>query len=93
MIHIHLEDENVSMKTILEYIGLRKSSALIINKVLIPLVEKEWITPKKDIRLNPLTEYSINNKLIRSVLKGKLEINGEVSIENSYQLIVHFKRN
>jgi ABC-type dipeptide/oligopeptide/nickel transport system ATPase subunit len=92
MIHIHFKDEHVSMKTMLDYIGLSKSDAFTINKLLIPLVEKQWITSKQNIRSNPFTEYTINNKLIRSVLKGKLEMNEDVTIENSYQLIMHFKK-
>ena len=92
MIHIHFKDDDVSMKNMLDYIGLSKSDAFTINKLLIPLVEKQWITPKQNIRSNPFTEYSINYQLIRSVLKGQLEINEDVTIENSYQLIVHFKK-
>ena len=92
MIHIHFKDEHVSMKTMLDYTGLSKSHALTINNTLIPLVEKDWIRPEHNINSNPFTEYTINNKLIRSVLKGHLEMKEEATIEDSYQLIVHFKK-
>ena len=91
MIQTHLENGTVSTKEILEHTDLRTSSALYINQVLIPLVTKEWITPKKDVKSYPLTEYFINNKLIRSVLTGKLEITNTVKIENSFQLITYFQ--
>ena len=91
LIQTHLENGTVSTKEILEHTDLRTSSALYINQVLIPLVAKEWITPKKDVKSYPLTEYFINNKLIRSVLTGKLEITNTVKIENSFQLITYFQ--
>lgn len=92
MVQSHLEEKCVSTKAILKYVELKKSSAIFINQELSPLVDKEWITPSKDIRLFPLTEYSINSKLIRSVLNGKLHMNGEVSIKNSSDFLVHFKK-
>lgn len=91
MIQSQLENEPVSTKRILEHTDLRTSNALYINEVLSPLVEKEWINPKKDLKFHPLSEYTINNKIIRSVLTGKMEMNNEVKIENSFQLISHFQ--
>ncbi len=91
MIQSQLENNNVSTKEILSHADLRTSSALSINQILNPLVEKEWIAPKKDVKNYPLTEYIINTKLIRSVLSGKMEMNKDVKIENSFQLITHFQ--
>ena len=91
MIQGHLENGTVSTKAMLEHADLRTSSALYINQVLIPLVEKEWVTPKKDVKYYPLTEYFINNKLLRSVLTEKLEITNTIKIENSFQLISYFQ--
>jgi hypothetical protein len=91
MIQSQLENNNVSTKEILTHADLRTSSALYINQILTPLAEREWIAPKKDVKNYPLTEYIINTKLIRSVLSGKMEMNNEVKIENSFQLITHFQ--
>lgn len=91
LIQSQLENKNVSIKEVLEHTDLRTSSALYLNQVLIPLVEREWLTPKKDVKYHPLTEYTINTKLIRSILSGKLEMNSEVKIENSFQMIAHFQ--
>jgi DNA-binding Xre family transcriptional regulator len=91
MIQCQLENESISTKGILEHAGLKKSNALSINQVLQPLVQKEWISPKRDLQMNPLTEYTIQAKLIRSVWKGKLDRQPEPKMEHSSQIIIQFK--
>ncbi len=91
MIQSNLENNNVSIKEIIDHANLKTSASIYINNVLAPLVKLEWISPKKDVKYYPLTEYNISNKLIRSVLTGKLEMNNEVKIENSFQLLAHFQ--
>lgn len=92
LIQLNLENGNVSTKDILEHTGLRASSALYLNQVLIPLVENGWIEPKKEVKNYPLTEYFINPKLTSSVLTGEFNINNEIKIENSFQLISCFQK-
>jgi AAA+ superfamily predicted ATPase len=91
MIQSQFEDNNCSIKELLSHLDLRTSSALMLNEILIPIVNREWIAPKKDAKLYPLTEYQLTNKLIRSVLTGKMENFETPEIKNSFQLLSRFQ--
>ena len=91
LIQMQFENNNSSVKEILTHLDLRTSSALMINEILASVVAREWITPKKDPKLYPMTEYFVTTKLIRSVLTGKMENFDTPTINNSLQLLSRFQ--
>jgi hypothetical protein len=91
LIQSQFENNSSSIKELLSYLDLRTSNALMLNEILAPIVAREWIAPKKDAKMYPLTEYQITNKLIRSVLTGKMENFETPEIKNSFQLLSRFQ--
>ena len=91
LLQLKIENSDVSIKDIINHADLTISHASYINNVLSSLVDKDWLCPKQNVLNFPLTRYSINLKLVRSVLLGSLEINDSSKIENSYQLLNQFK--
>lgn len=91
LIQSNFENNNCSIKELLSYLDLRTSSALMLNEILAPIVAREWIAPKKDAKLYPLTEYQLTTKMIRSVLTGKMESFELPEIKTSFQLITRFQ--
>lgn len=91
LVQSYFENGNCSVKELLSHLDLRTSSALLINDILSPIVEREWISPKKDVKMNPLSEYILSNKFTRSVLNGKMESFEPVTIKNSFQLLTHYQ--
>lgn len=87
-----IENDIFTIKGLLEHVDLKTSSAININEILIPMVEKEWVTPKKDPKLYPLTEYFVNNKFVRSILTGKLQKIDSEKITTSFQLLSQFQK-
>lgn len=91
LIQSQFENSNCSIKELLTYLDLRTSNALMLNEILAPLVARDWMSPKKDPKLYPLTDYQLTIKLIRSVLTGKMENFDSPEIKTSFQLITRFQ--
>lgn len=92
IIESQIESGNFSIKGLLEHVDLKISTALQINELLKPLVENDWIAPEKDPNTYPLTEYSVNTKLLRSVMSGNLQHMEKEIITNSFQLLTKFNK-
>ena len=91
LIQSQFENSNCSIKELLTYLDLRTSNALMLNEILAPIVARDWMAPKKDPKLYPLTDYQLTIKLIRSVLSGKMENFDSPEIKTSFQLITRFQ--
>lgn len=92
LLQLHISEERTSVGNLLDHFMAKKSHASYINKLLSVFVERDWVSPKRDISIYPLTEYSINLKLIRCVLSGEMKMNEEEEITNSFELLQRYKR-
>lgn len=91
LIQSQLNEGHCSIKEVLLHVNLKISHAIYINELLQPLVKREWLKPKKDATLFPLTEYLLSKKLITAVLLNKMEKWETLKIENSFQLLAEFQ--
>jgi hypothetical protein len=90
LINRHLNNEEISVKELLDYLGLKTSQAMQINALLRQFVEKDWIKPSEDIRYSPLTTYQLNKPFIQFVLTGSSKVTRPKSIRTSFDLLDRF---
>ena len=91
LIQLYYLDSPTSISEVLEHLNIPISHANNINSLLNLFVEREWITPEKNIKLFSLANYTINKNFIYGVSIMKLESTPKKSINNCWALFNEFK--
>jgi hypothetical protein len=91
LVHQAITDKEVSVSAILNHLELKNSAALYIHDLLHPFVEKDWISPNQDLRFYPLSNYSLNKRLIHCVTSMDWGNWAQKPPESSLELLVKFK--
>lgn len=91
LVHQAITDKEVSVSAILGHLSLKNSAALYIHDLLHPFVEKDWISPNQDLRFYPLSNYSLNKRLIHCVTSMDWTNWAQKPPESSLELLVKFK--
>ena len=91
LVQSYFENKSISTGEILDYTDLTTSAAPYINNQLHFFIEKKWITPSKDLKLHPLSSFTISNNVIKSVLsQEKLKV-VQTEIDSSFKLLQQFQ--
>lgn len=89
---MHYNNEQPSVKEIIEHLGLNTSAAPVINKLLSIFVEREWIYSKQDLLIFPLTEYVVSANFIRCITTMDWKYMEEKPLKNSFDLLHRFNK-
>jgi hypothetical protein len=92
MIYNRLFEGKSSIENVIEHLMLKNSDAPYINQLLKKFISMDWLSPEKDPYMNPLTEYTIHPRIIRSVLGDKMIACEIIKLENSYDLLSSFQQ-
>lgn len=66
MLRLNAVSGEPSIRQVLQYLQLKPSFAVSLHAVLDVFVNRNWMKPKKDIRIFPLGSYQIRNRLVMS---------------------------
>lgn len=92
MLYQVITNGETSIRKVLDHLDLKPSQAMRINGMLKPLVERDWLSPRKDATLYPYTEYSVPVSVVRATLENRLP---EIQALKTYTLdefVVSFER-
>ena len=62
---------DTSIRKLVEHLQVRPAQAMHFNALLKPLVERDWLSPRKDPSIYPYTEYSIPVSVVRATLENR----------------------
>ena len=91
LIQLYYLDSPTSISEVLEHLNIPISHANNINSLLNLFVEREWITPEKNVTFFPLATYIINKNLINGVSTMSLKRLPIKPINNCWDLFNEFK--
>lgn len=70
LIQLSFNDEDLTVRKMLQHFGLPFTAAATLNRHLELFVRRDWIRPVKDVRYQPLATYHLKALMISSVLSG-----------------------
>ena len=88
----HYQNDEPSVKDLIEHTGLKGSAAVHIHRLLEDFVVKDWIKPKQDIRYFPYTNYKFQNRFIHCVTTRDWSHLQPKPIETSFDLLDRFAK-
>jgi AAA+ superfamily predicted ATPase len=91
LIQLYYLDSPTSISEVIEHLNIPKSHANTINSLLNLFVEREWITPEKNIAFYPFTTYTINKVLINGIATMSLKSIPIKPINNCWDFFDAFK--
>lgn len=92
MLYQVITNGETSIRKVLDHLDLKPSQATRINGMLKSLVERDWLSPRKDASLYPFTEYYIPISVVRATLENRFP---EIQALKTYSLeefVVAFER-
>jgi predicted transcriptional regulator len=91
LIYKSIINDNVSVKAVIDHINLKISYAKRINEVLENLVKREWLFPKNDVAVYPLTDYSLARTFIKATLSNQPFKIVHSPIETAFDILSRFQ--
>ena len=88
----HYQNDEPSVKDLIEHTGLKGSAAVHIHRLLEDFVVKDWIKPKQDIRYFPYTNYKFQNRFIHCVTARDWSHLQPKPIDTSFDLLDRFSK-
>jgi len=88
----HYQNEEPSVRDLIEHTRLKGSATVYINRLLDDFVKRNWIKPKQDIRYFPYTNYKFYHHFIHSVTTCDLSHLESKPIKSSFDLLYRFSK-
>jgi DNA replication protein DnaC len=88
----HYQNEEPSVKVLIEHTGIKGSASVHINRLLEEFVTKDWLKPRQDIRYFPFTNYKFQNRFIHCVTTKDWSHLRPQPIKNSFDLLDRFSK-
>ncbi len=91
LIDLYLDNETVSVRSVLESLKLNYTHAGKINNNLKVFIQRDLIYPSSNPKTNPLTNYTITPKLIDAIYSDDNTILQETPINSIPDILVQFQ--
>jgi hypothetical protein len=88
----HYQNEEPSVKDLIDHTGLNGSAALHVHRLLEEFVTKDWLKPKQDIRYFPYTNYKLQSRFINCVTTKEWSHLQAKPIKTSFDLLDSFSK-
>ena len=88
----HYQNDEPSVKDLIEHAGLKGSAAVHVHRLLEEFVVKDWLKPKQDVRYFPYTNYKFHTRFIHCVTTMDWTHLQPKPIETSFDLLDRFAK-